>query len=177
VADDIRFRRARPEDAPLVSDILSEAATWLEQRGMPLWRQDELSRDVIAADVEGGLYVLAEVDGVGAAVVRIQLNDPDFWPDVPEEESVFVHRLAVRRRYAGGTLSRAVLSWVVSHASALDRSYVRLDCEASRPKLRRVYEQFGFRYHSDRQVGPYRVARYELPVVGAGGAVSATSDA
>jgi hypothetical protein len=38
---------------------------------------------------------------------------------------------------------------------------LRLDCEASRPRLRAVYEGFGFRHHSDRQVGPYFVSRYE----------------
>jgi hypothetical protein len=28
-------------------------------------------------------------------------------------------------------------------------------------RLRAVYERFGFRHHSDRQVGPYFVSRYE----------------
>jgi hypothetical protein len=32
----------------------------------------------------------------------------------------------------------------------------------SRPWLRAVYERSNFRHHSDRQVGPYFVARYEL---------------
>jgi hypothetical protein len=39
-----------------------------------------------------------------------------------------------------------------------------LDCEASRPRLRAVYERFGFRHLDDRQVGPYYVSRYTLVV-------------
>jgi hypothetical protein len=41
---------------------------------------------------------------------------------------------------------------------------VRLDCEASRPRLRAIYDQFGFIHHSDRKVGPYLVSRYEYDV-------------
>ena len=46
----------------------------------------------------------------------------------------------------------------------LERRYLRLDCDASRPKLRRLYEELGFEFHSFRQVGAYYVARYEYPL-------------
>ena len=36
--------------------------------------------------------------------------------------------------------------------------------EASRARLRAMYEEFGFRHHSDWQAGPYYVARYEYRV-------------
>jgi GNAT superfamily N-acetyltransferase len=83
---------------------------------------------------------------------------------VREGESAFVHRMAVRREYAGGAVSTALLTWAVDRTRALGRRYLRLDCDASRPKLRLVYERFGFQYHSDRHVGPYHVARYEYAV-------------
>jgi GNAT superfamily N-acetyltransferase len=155
---------AGPDDIPVVSGILHEAAAWLEARGIPLWRQDEIAEAPIAADVMAGLYVLARVAGDPAATVRVQHSDPDFWPEVPDGDSLFVHRLAVRRAYAGGAMSTALLAWAADHATGLGRRHLRLDCEASRPKLRAIYERFGFRYHSDRQVGPYLVARYELPL-------------
>ena len=44
------------------------------------------------------------------------------------------------------------------------RHFLRLDCEASRPRLRAVYERSGFQHHSDRQVGPSYVSRYQLPL-------------
>ena len=34
----------------------------------------------------------------------------------------------------------------------------------SRDRLRAVYERFGFQHHSNRQVGPYFVARYEVKI-------------
>jgi GNAT superfamily N-acetyltransferase len=160
----ISVRRASPADVPLVEEVLREAASWLEKRGVPLWLPSELGRSDIEAHVTDGLYFLAEVNGECAGTFRFQLTDPEFWPDVPPHESVFVHRLAVRRQYSGGQVSSAMLTWAAERGRQLGRSYLRLDCEARRPRLRAVYEAFGFRHHSDRQVGPFFVSRYELPL-------------
>jgi GNAT superfamily N-acetyltransferase len=156
------IRQGTPRDAEHVLGILREAARWLEQSGMAMWRGDELSPERITADVEAGLFFLAECESVVAGVVKFQLEDSLFWPDVPQGQSAFVHRLAVSRRFAGVGISSALLDWAVENARVLGRQYLRLDCEASRLRLRAVYENFGFRHHSDRQVGPYFVARYEL---------------
>lgn len=157
-------RQATPQETPFVCDILLEAATWLQHRGLPMWRESELLPECVAGDVAAGLFFLAESAGEAAGTIRFQLADPIFWPDVPADQSAFVHRIAVRRRFSGGGASSALLAWAAEHARALDRTYLRLDCEASRPQLRAVYERFGFRHHSDRQVGPYFVSRYELPL-------------
>jgi GrpB-like predicted nucleotidyltransferase (UPF0157 family)/GNAT superfamily N-acetyltransferase len=158
------IRQAIPQDSENVARTLREAAQWLEQRGLTLWRADELLSSRIAADVDAGLFFIAECEGEVAGVVKFQLEDALIWPDVPQTQSAFVHRLAIRRRFAGGGISSALLSWAVQRARSLGRSYLRLDCGASRQRLRGVYEQFGFRHHSDRQVGPYFVSRYEYDV-------------
>ena len=161
----IAIRQAMPQDVKIVSDILCEAARWLDQNGMSLWKVGELSPSNIADDVEASLFYLAECDGKAAGTVRYQLEDLLFWPDAQQEESAFIHRLAVRRDFAGGHVSSKLLQWAVERTRSLGRRYLRLDCEALRPRLRAIYECFGFRHHSDKQVGPYFVARYEYEVV------------
>jgi GNAT superfamily N-acetyltransferase len=158
------IRQATGQDTETVAEILREAAHWLEHSGMAMWRDDELVPSRIAADVGAGLFFIAECDGEAAGVVKFQLEDREFWPDVPPGESAFVHRLAVKRKFAGGRISSALFNWAVARARSLGKSYLRLDCEASRPKLRAVYERFGFVHHSDRQVGPYFVSRYEYRI-------------
>jgi GNAT superfamily N-acetyltransferase len=158
------IRQAAPNDAEIVADVLLEAARWLEHRGMPLWRENELSASRIAAAVDAGEFFLAEHSGQAAGVVKFQLEDELFWPDVPRNESAFVHRLAVRRTFAGGDVSKAMLNWAVERARSLDRRFLRLDCNAARTKLKELYEGFGFVHHSDRQVGPYFVSRYQYRV-------------
>lgn len=162
--DEIKIRQASPPDIGKVSSVLAEAAHWAQDRGMPMWRNDELTPEHIASDVAAGYFFLAECVGEVAGTIKFQLQDPLFWSDTPEGESAFVHRLAVRRTYSGGQLSNLLLKWAVERAATLGRRYLRLDCEADRPRLRAVYERFGFRHHSDRQVGPYFVSRYELPL-------------
>ena len=151
-------------DLDTVSGILAEAASWLEHEGIPLWRTGELSAETIREDVQSGLFVLARCDGEAAGTMKYQLEDKVFWSDVAGDDAAFVHRVAVRRRYAGDMVSGTLLQWALERTKALGRRYVRLDCEAARPKLRGVYEQFGFRYHSDKSAGPYHVARYEYDV-------------
>src|SRR5688572_17035861 len=107
------IRPATPQETEKIAEILCEAARWLEQGGMRMWRDDELLPSHIAADVGAGLFHLAECDGEAAGVVKFQLEDELFWPDVPPMESAFVHRLAVRRRFAGGGISSALLAWAV----------------------------------------------------------------
>ena len=158
------IRQATNQDLEGVTDVLCEAAQWLEESGMSMWRDEELGRFRLAEDIDAGLFFIAESAGETAGVLKFQLEDELFWPDVPRAQSAFVHRLAVRRRFAGGGISSALLSWAVDRARSLGRAHLRLDCEASRPKLRAVYEGFGFRHHSDRQVGPYWVARYEYQI-------------
>jgi GNAT superfamily N-acetyltransferase len=159
------IRQAMPEDIETIAEILTEAARWLEESGRTLWRQDELLPNSVAADVHSGLFFLALCDGQPAGTIRYQLKDWLFWPDVPQDDSAFVHRLAVRRRFAGGEVSSALLHWAIARTHALGRRYLRLDCETSRPRLRAVYERLGFRFHSDKQVGSYFVARYEYDVL------------
>jgi GNAT superfamily N-acetyltransferase len=161
----IVIRQALAQDIEKVSSVLSGAAQWLEKRGMPMWREDELTAERIASDVVQGHFFVAECAGEIAGTIKFQLADELFWSDAPAGEAAFVHRLAVRRTYSGGQLSTQLLQWAVARATALGRQYLRLDCEASRSRLRAIYERFGFQHHSDRQVGPYFVSRYELPLM------------
>ena len=157
----IEIRQAQIGDVTAVSSILIEAANWLRERGIAMWRGDEVAPERIAADVVRGEFFVAESGDEPAGTVKFQLRDELFWPDAAADESAFIHRLAVRRMFAGGDVSGALLRWAAHRARSCGRRFLRLDCEASRPRLRAVYERFGFRYHSDRQIGPYLVARYE----------------
>jgi GNAT superfamily N-acetyltransferase len=161
---EISVEQVTATDTKTVSDILLEAAAWLRQRNMSMWLDNELVPEAIAVDVANDLFFAGKCDGEVAGVIKFQLEDKKFWPDVLDGESAFIHRLVVRRRYAGGEVSSQLLRWAVDRARNLKRHFVRLDCEASRPKLRGVYERFGFRHHSDLSVPPYFVSRYEYEI-------------
>ena len=160
------IREATSADANAIVHTLAEAARWVEELdGTIMWVEGELEDERVRAEAGAGMFVVAEVDGRVAGAMRFQLEDRLFWPDLDDAESAFVHRLAVRRAFAGHGISTALLEWAVDRARALNKRYLRLDCDEERSRLRAFYERFGFRLHSYRQVGSYYVSRYELQIL------------
>jgi GNAT superfamily N-acetyltransferase len=148
----------------MIHRLLVEAAEWVDALGVVMWEDGELAFDAVVRDVEAGQFQLAIVDGRPAGAIRFQTEDRLFWPDIAQETSAFVHRLVVDRAFKGQGVSSALLHWAAGHARALGKSWLRLDCDNNRPKLKALYEREGFRLHSHQRVGPYYVARYELPL-------------
>ena len=157
----INMIRAEAKDAATVSSILTKAARYLDSIDQTLWQCEDLSVESIAADVDAGLYFLAWAEGEAVGTLRFQLEDPMCWPDIQLGSSTFIHRLAIRRNAAGKGVSSRMLDWAKLTTRQLGRRFLRLDC-AIRPKLCAVYEKNGFTKHSERQIGPYHVVRYEF---------------
>lgn len=162
--NELAIRQARPEDARQIAAILNAAGAWLHSRGMPMWLPAELNEERLRGDVEAGLHYVAEVRGEVAGTIRFQLEDFEYWPDRPSGEAAYVHRLAIRRELAGGGVGAALLDWAAARAASLGFRWLRLDCDRDRSRLRAFYEREGFVHHSDRQVGPFLVARYQRRV-------------
>jgi GNAT superfamily N-acetyltransferase len=134
-----------------------------------MWRPEFLGPDRVEPDVAARLFVLARWKGEPAGTFKLQLSDPEFWPELVTDDGAFVHRLAVRRKYSDRAISSAMLAWAADRARSLGRSYLRLDCDARRPRLRAFYERHGFVHHSDlRVMGEaghlFDCARYELRI-------------
>jgi GNAT superfamily N-acetyltransferase len=160
------IRQATGNDAPALAATLIEAADWVRRLdGTVMWVEGELEEHRVRAEAEAGMFVVAEAEGEIIGAIRFQLDDQLFWPDIDGRDSAFVHRLAVRRSHAGQGVSSALLQWSVDRARELGKRYLRLDCDADRTRLRELYEGFGFKLHSYRQVGAYYVARYELQIL------------
>ena len=157
---DIVMRVAHPGDASEVSRILTEAANYLIAIEQPLWDPAEMAVNILLPDIQASRYYVCERNAIVVGVLKYQLEDQTVWPEIADESSAFIHRLAVSRAVAGHGVAAAMLQWAKEHTQAIGRRYLRLDC-AIRPKLCTVYERNGFRKHSERTIGPYHVARYE----------------
>ena len=72
----------------------------------------------VAAEVANGFFALAWSGSEAAGTVKFQLTDPEFWPDRPDDNAAYIHRLGVRRRFAGGGVSTALMTWAVNRARA-----------------------------------------------------------
>lgn len=164
----LHIEQATLADAPAVAALLQEAAQWLADAGRPLWDAEEVGHERVLRQVTAGAYFMARARDADAAllagVMRFELDDPHYWPEIAPGTSAFVHKLAVRRAWAGQGVSTALLGFACERARALQLSHLRLDCVADRKELRTIYERFGFVLHSEVQKGNWALARYELAV-------------
>jgi GNAT superfamily N-acetyltransferase len=160
----MHIRQARPEEAAIVANVLRAAATDLSQKGQALWGSAEVSEEAVKEQVRVGMYYVAfeEEDPVG--VFRLDLEDRLFWPEVLDGSSAFIHKVAVHSYKQGRNIAHALLGHACELARQHGRRFLRLDCLGGRPKLKEVYERFGFRHHSDKKLGDRLYHRFEFEV-------------
>ncbi|MGC9670978.1 GNAT family N-acetyltransferase [Planosporangium sp. 12N6] len=144
--------RAGADDFLTVLELLDEAAAWLQARGIQQWParfsgdgdwRTERLRKYLA---DGETYLLRS-DGEPIATVTWTLTaDPDYaagWPDGPDTGG-YVHRMAVRRNWAGLGIGTRLLNWADTQTASAGRRWLRLDCSRTNRALQRYYERQGF---------------------------------
>jgi GNAT superfamily N-acetyltransferase len=164
------IRLASERDADFAADIWREVSTWLMQVGKPLWAPDEFSSDGARRLARFGELVIGWRNSVAISCMTLQRADPIFWPGESEGAALYVHKLAVRRSFAGSGLPRAMLDWAALRASNLAVPAIRLDCDP-RPQLIKLYSACGFTRVDPGPVirGGYTVMRFERAAVGGAG--------
>jgi len=162
--------RAGLDAVPDVHALIRETADWLIAKGEPLWGPNETSHDDLCRVAAAGELVIGREGAELATCMFLHHEDRLFWPDAAAGEAFYVHRLAVARKFAGRSYSRAMLDWAVAEVSAKGRLYLRLDCEP-RPKLLALYKSAGFERIDPQpiQVGQHFVVRHEKEVCGLSG--------
>ena len=156
----IKVRNATESDLEVVVSILHEAVSWLCEKGMPLWNSSDFTVEAMKPSVDSRQLIVAEDSGEVVASVLRQWEDRLFWPDRNEGQAAYIHKLVVRRSCAGQGFSKVLIDWIADDAAARGRNYLRLDC-APRHTLLKVYENLGFAFVDERQVGTFTVARLE----------------
>lgn len=160
----MQIRQASFGDASMVAEVLACAAAELARRGKALWTSSEVSESVVANHVRQGMYYVGFDGGGVIGVFRFQLNDHTFWPEITEGSSAFLHKMAVHPSRQGHEAAQQLLGFASDLARRHGRRYLRLDCVSGRPKLRGVYERFGFRHHSEKVLDGRVFDRFELEI-------------
>lgn len=96
----MNIQEACPSDAPMIASVLEEAAQWLAGDGRALWTAAEIANERVLRDASAGLFHVAREGEQLAGVMKFELEDAHFWPEVPPGTSAFVHKLVVRRAWA-----------------------------------------------------------------------------
>ncbi|MGW0708247.1 GNAT family N-acetyltransferase [Streptomyces sp. NPDC002643] len=138
------MRPATVDDIPAVESLVLARSHWLEERGLPSWRENaaELARQ--AENPDGDMWVLAEDGGriIGCTTVQDQ-TPPWGWTEAELNESAHYLYSTVtdpaHREKKPGTVMGL---WAVDRAAREGRTWVRRGCLFL--ELVRYYETQGF---------------------------------
>lgn len=162
------IRVADPRDIDISAEILEAAATWGASAGCPSWTPGSftgpgsvgISR--LRSDLESTSLYLVWLDNAAVATFSLLESDALFWPSA-RDDALYLHRFAVRRVNAG--VGAHAVAWAGAEARRRERAYVRLDCLAENPGIRRYYERHGFAPVGEKLIDGVRFSLYEMRVM------------
>ena len=151
-------RRVGPAGAGDALAILREAAVWAAERSIDVWSPLELCEETFEAAARAAELVIGYAGELPAATMLLQTDDRTYWPEELPGSALYLHKVAVRRAFAGhGWLTRLV-DFAAADAAARGIGLLRLDT-ILRPKLQAIYEGHGFQrliepplVHGGRQI-------------------------
>ena len=151
-------------DVQAASSVLMTSALDRAERGEELWPPASLTPERLGRYYpEHGWHVAWQSDRPVGCYVLLE-EDPLFWPEAPAGEALYLHKLAVHPEVQGQGRAQTLLQHAAQQAALRGRGHLRLDTATHRPRLRAVYETFGFQHVADRIVKSWAVSLYDLPV-------------
>ncbi len=159
------LKRISSQELSIFSEILSETARWLEEKGQPLWSPSSLTPEKLLEHYPQGALYLGWLEGQAVATAVLLEQDPLFWPDALPQEALYLHKLSVARAWSGRGLGQQILDAARAETGQRGRRFLRLDTVSHNPALNEFYTKYGFaRVAQDVQVGIYAVNLYQLEV-------------
>jgi len=139
--NNLSFRLATPDNVEAVCEVYCDVCGWLHNvRGITDQWEGEPAKEEIKELVNSGeLYLALLQDEVAGA---FKLNERDHhWDD--DGTALYVHALAVNRKFKGQGIGKAMLDWAGDEARRRGKQYVRLDCVNENARLKQVYLDAG----------------------------------
>ncbi len=124
--------------------ILREVGQWLVDARQEMWQPDTLTADNLFDEYTRGNCYVMYADGAAAATFILQWKDPLYYPDVPDGTAGFIHKVAIRRAFAGKGLFAPILDFCRQACRDRGIGQLQLETDATRPALMRFYERHGF---------------------------------
>jgi GNAT superfamily N-acetyltransferase len=154
-------KQASETDIPVIEGILLDAVHWMDANGLHQWEERNVRWDSLSKHYAVDDFLIAYDNGTPAACMALTDYDPFFWPDIPKGESLYIHKFAVLRKYAGQGCSTELIECAKEKARQSGINAIRLDCHKNRAKVRAVYEKHGFVCAGEKTLfGKYETAFY-----------------
>ncbi len=139
------IKQADVGDIPVIEEILLDAVAWMADCGLQnQWNESNVKWSVLSKSYKIDDFYIVYQNGQPAACMALTDYDPNYWPEIPKGESLYLHKLTVKRKFAGEGLSKELIDFAKEFAISKGINVIRLNCNQHRQKLRLVYEKQGF---------------------------------
>ncbi|MFJ5802899.1 GNAT family N-acetyltransferase [Streptomyces decoyicus] len=149
--NEITFRLASEgDDLPALVALYDSAARWMQENGIDQWKPGGKDEEHFRLRVKEGEVWFAEAGGRTVGAFELWWRDEPAWGPQPPEAG-YVHRLMVDREGAPAGAGRAMLTHAERRITAAGRTWSRLDCVSSNPRLRTYYEGAGYTFVGEQR--------------------------
>ncbi|MDS9471129.1 N-acetyltransferase [Sporosarcina pasteurii] len=158
IASQFTMHQAKVEHTSDILALLVESAKWLQSKGSTQWNAllDGVdSHNTEVAIQRGDVFICK--DGEEIAGMVMLLTQPSEWdrqlwgPKANRNDgAIYLHRLAIRRKYANCKLGESILNWCYDSISFEGKEMIRLDCVANNEHLNQFYRRNGYTYLGEK---------------------------
>lgn len=125
--------------------VIREVAGWYRDHGYRVWPDEWFTPEALfTAEAKPENFYLGTVDGKSACAFILQWSDREYWPESPEFEAGYLHKLCVRRAFAHQGMTARVVEALKEECRRHGAKYIRLDTGYDEPVVRDIYLAAGF---------------------------------
>ena len=151
--DKYMIKQAEEQDILAIEEILLDAVMWMQKNKLQnQWNENNIKCDCLSKDYKINNFYINYQNDVPVGCMAITDLDTKYWSEIPQGKSLYIHKLAIKRIYAGKGVSKQLIDFAKNLSLKNGINSVRLDCNLHRNKLRMVYEKEGFTYVETRKL-------------------------
>lgn len=156
------IKQADENDILTIEEILLDAVNWMKKNQLcNQWNENSIKWNSLSKDYKISDFYIKYRNEVPAACVALTDLDLKYWPEIPQGRSLYLHKLTVRREFAGKGISNELINFAKNLSLERGINSLRLDCNLQRDKLMKLYEKEGFKYVGKKNLeNAYDMALY-----------------
>ena len=126
--------------------VMKEVAEWGRSKGFRVWLDEWLTpEELITEEARPENFYIGRVNGEIACAFILQTSDDEYWGKRPTNESVYLHKLCIRREFAHKEMTKSVVEAIRKECQSKGIRYIRLDTGLNEKVVRKIYLKAGFK--------------------------------
>jgi len=110
-------------------------------------------REMVQREIEQQRQYKFMIDKHVACVFAVAFSDPEIWFEKDKESALYIHRIAANPAFRGQHFVKQIVAWGKEYAFSHQLYYIRMDTTAGNTRLINYYQDCGFDYLGEVQLG------------------------